>query len=180
MGALRAQVAPHFLFNSLNTLSWLIENNPGRALAFNQNLAEVYRYILMARRSELVPLSEEFNFLTQYFDLLKLRFEDSLLLQLPAHRTDHLYVPPISLQVLVENAVKHNEHSRRYPLEVVMTIDERSITVTNHKRPRTTILPSAGMGLKTLDERCQMLLGRGISVRDSDGIFSVEVPVRAS
>lgn len=97
--ALKSQVAPHFLFNSLNTLAWLIENSPQRALAFNQNLADVYRYILLARRRDLVPLEEEWQFLQQYCDLLRLRFDDGLVFDLadPGDRAEQWFVPPISL-----------------------------------------------------------------------------------
>lgn len=178
--ALKSQVAPHFLFNSLNTLSWLIENCPERALAFNQNLAEVYRYILVARRRDLVPLEEEWAFLEQYCDLLRLRFEDSLDLDLydPGDRARKWYVPPISLQVLIENAVKHNEHSVQHPLRVRVAFEDGQICVTNEKRDRGAAEPSSHTGLRTLDERCQLVLGRGIEVNDEPNRFTVRVPAR--
>jgi hypothetical protein len=178
--ALKAQVAPHFLFNSLNTLSWLIEYSPDKALSFNQDLAEVYRYILVARRRELVPLEDEWRFLEQYCSLLALRFEDSLSLDFddPGDRLRRWYLPPISLQVLVENAVKHNEHSPRRPLCVKIAFEDASLCVTNDKHPRSAIEPSARTGLRTLDERCRLALGRGIQVHDEPERFSVRIPVR--
>jgi LytS/YehU family sensor histidine kinase len=174
--ALKGQVAPHFLFNTLNALSWLIENNPRKALHFNQDLAEVYRYILVARRRELVPLEEELAFLKRYFSLLVLRFESAVALELPPAGARPWFVPPISLQVLVENAVKHNSH----PLRIEVLFEEDAVVVANEKRPRAEAAPSARMGLATLDERCRLAMGRGIQVRDEDGRFAVRLPVKVA
>lgn len=180
--ALKAQVAPHFLFNSLNTLSWLIENNRERALDYNQNLAEVYRYILVARRRELVPLEEEWRFLEQYCALLKLRFEDGLVLDFEQPASEHRrwYVPPVSIQVLVENAVKHNEHSPRHPLRVEITFGYSGLAVSNAKRPRAASEPSSRTGLRVLDERCRLALGRGLDITDSADRWTVRIPEAAS
>jgi hypothetical protein len=179
--ALKAQVAPHFLFNSLNTLSWLIENYPRKALVFNQDLAEVYRYILVAHRRELVPLEEEFAFAMRYFGLLQLRFEASLDLRLtePGDRGHLWFLPPISLQVLFENAVKHNEHSRQHPLRLWLDFDRDRVVVSNEKRPMLTERPSSQVGLKGLDNRCRLVLGKGIEIQDSAERFTVRVPVRS-
>ena len=178
--ALKAQVAPHFLFNSLNTLAWLIENSPQRALAFNQNLADVYRYILLARRRDLVPLEEEWQFLQQYCELLRLRFEDSLDLDLaePGGWGERWYVPPISLQILIENAVKHNEHSPQFPLHVRLSFEDGCIVVSNEKRARTTREASSRTGLRTLDERCRLVLGRGIEIVEEPERFTVRVAAK--
>jgi hypothetical protein len=180
--ALKAQVAPHFLFNSLNTLAWLIENSPDKALSFNQDLAEVYRYILVARRREVVPLDEEWTFLRQYCSLLKLRFEESLRFEFeePGKRLRQWYLPPISLQVVVENAVKHNEHSAQNPLSIRVAFGEDAVAVSNELRPRARVEPSAQTGLRTLDERCRLAFGRPIEVTRRDGQFTVRVPVRRS
>lgn len=178
--ALKTQVAPHFLFNSLNALSWLIENSPQRALVFNQNLAEVYRYILLSRRRDLVPLEDEWRFLEQYCDLLRLRFEHSLEFDLapPGERAQRWYVPPLSLQILIENAVKHNEHSVQYPLRVRLRFDEGAIVVSNEKRARGVVESSAQTGLRTLDERCRLVLGRGIDVLHEPDRFTVRIAAR--
>ncbi len=178
LDALKAQVAPHFLFSSLNTLSWLIEKDTTRARAFNQNLAEVYRYILVARRREMVPLCEEWEFLEQYCGLLTLRFADSLLLEFadPGERAEKWFVPPLALQLLVENAVKHNEHSKQNPLHVRIGFAEGAVTVANNTRPKTSLEDSAGLGLRMLDERCRLALGKGIEVLDLSGWFHVSLP----
>jgi hypothetical protein len=179
--ALKAQVAPHFLFNSLNTLSWLIEHHPQKALAFNQDLAEVYRYILVANRRELVPLEEEVAFAMRYFGLLQLRFESSLNLDCPdPGECGHLwFLPPISLQVLLENAVKHNEHSIQHPLRLWLEFNGERVVVSNERRPMRTARPSARVGLKSLDNRCRLILGRGIEILESPDRFTVRVPVRS-
>jgi hypothetical protein len=181
LAALKAQVTPHFLFNSLNTLGWLIERNPRRALEFNQDLAEVYRYILAAHRRELVSLAEELDFATRYFNLLRRRFGDELELVLEdfAARADEWRLPPISLQTLLENAVKHNAHSRRDPLRVRIAVGENCVVVSNPKRPRSQAVAGAQVGLRNLDDRCRLALGRPIEVIDG-GEFTVCVPVRVA
>ncbi len=180
--ALKAQVAPHFLFNSLNTLGWLIENDAAKALAFNQNLAEVYRYILMAGRRDLVPLEEEWRFLEQYCDLLRLRFERSVEFDLadPGDRARRWHVPPVSLQTLVENAVKHNEHSERRPLRIRLAFDGDAIVASNEKRARATAEASSHSGLRTLDERCRAVLGQGIQVIDEADRFTVRLAAKVA
>ena len=201
--AIKTQVAPHFLFNSLNTLGWLIEHHPRRAIEFNQDLAEVYRYILAAQRRALVPLEDELNFAMRYFSLLQLRFGDGLEMTVdetgmrallrPALRADrpggpsHWFLPPISVQVLIENAVKHNQHSREHPLRIGIEFGERDaeyygehyVVVRHARRPMPQIRPGARVGLKNLDTRCRLALGRGIEALDSDGEFAVRIPVRS-
>ncbi len=179
LAALKAQVTPHFLFNSLNTLGWLIERDPRRALEFNQDLAEVYRYILAANRRELVPLGEEIDFATRYFNLLRRRFgrELELFVDDPGDRRGQWFLPPISLQTLLENAVKHNSHSPRNPLLVTIAFGADCVIVSNAKRPRAQAVPGACVGLRNLDDRCRLALGRAIEVADGAD-FVVRVPVR--
>jgi CheY-like chemotaxis protein len=125
LDALRSYIDPHFLFNNLNTLSHLIADDPDRALAFNDSLAEVYRYILCNRGRDLVLLREEVAFLRQYYLLLRLRFGPALELDCDdISDLDRLLIPPISLQVLVENAVKHNSFDRERPLDLVLWIEQ--------------------------------------------------------
>ncbi len=180
LAALKAQVAPHFLFNSLNTLGWLIERDPRRALEFNQDLAEVYRYILAAHRRELVPLAEELAFATRYFNLLRRRFGDELelLVEEAGVRGEEWLLPPISLQTLLENAVKHNSHSRKNPLRVTISFADNCVVVGNAKRPRPQAVDGERVGLCNLDDRCRLALGRAVEI--SDGAeFTVRVPARS-
>jgi hypothetical protein len=178
--SIKAQVTPHFLFNSLNTLGWLIEHSPARAVEFNQNLAEVYRYILVPGRRELIPLEEEWEFVLRYFRLLELRFGESVQMEAedPGDRGSRWFVPPISVQPLVENAVKHNEHSPRHPLRIEIRLEGTRVVVGNDKRARLTGSAAAGTGLANLDERCRLVLGEGIEVIDTGARFTVRVPAR--
>lgn len=179
--ALKNQLDPHFMFNSLNALSWLIENDPARAVAFNGNLADVYRYILRNKDRALVSLSEELDFLTRYYALLKLRFEDAIQLELPLGRPeyDSLYLPPISLQILLENAVKHNEFSREQPLLIHFAIAPGSILAENQLRLRRHARPSSRIGLRNLSERCRLILARDIEIGHGPDRFSVRLPLKS-
>lgn len=180
LAALKSQIDPHFMFNSLNTLASLIEEDPARALDFNYKLAEIYRYILAKRNVELVPLREEVAFLNNYYSLLKLRFEDGIDLRLPREKNwpDGLLIPPISLQVLLENAVKHNECAADAPLTVRLEMFGDTVKLENEKRPRRQPRVSTRVGLKNLDERCRLILGRGIEVEDGARGFGVALPVK--
>lgn len=180
LAAIKAQVAPHFLFNSLNTLGWLIERDPRRALEFNQHLAEVYRYILAAHRRELVALSEELEFAQRYFSLLERRFGGELELIADGFgaRGEDCFLPPISLQTLLENAVKHNAHSPGNPLRVRIALEDDSVVVSNPKCPLEQALPGQGIGLRNLHDRCVRTLGRPIEVIDRPAEFLVRTPLR--
>jgi len=180
LGALKAQVDPHFLFNSLNTLGHLIENDPRGAREFSDTLAEIYRYVLDSRQRDLVPLDEELAFLRHYHRLLALRFGAAMPLQLdPALQTARWLVPPLALQTLLENAVKHNEASAAQPLTVGFTLDGDRVRARNVLQPRRSALPSPGLGLANLDERCRLLAGRALERRSDGGIFEVAIPLLA-
>ncbi|WP_457426232.1 sensor histidine kinase [Roseateles sp. P5_E7] len=179
LGALKAQVDPHFLFNSLNTLGHLIQSEPARGREFCDALAEVYRYVLDSRQRDLVPLAEELAFLRRYHRLLELRFGAAMPLELDVE-ADGWRIVPMALQTLLENAVKHNQASASEPLPVRLSLAEATVTVSNDIRPRRTALPSAGVGLANLDERCRLLTGRALVVREADGRFEVTVPLQSS
>ena len=131
--ALKNQIDPHFIFNSLNTLSHLIENNPGKAKQFNDNLADVYRYILQNKARDLVLLREEMEFLQSYFLLLQIRFEKAVQLKvnIDEEALDQYLIPPISLQILAENAIKHNEFSEATPLLIEIEMKNDELVVHN-------------------------------------------------
>lgn len=180
LGALKAQVDPHFLFNSLNTLGHLIQADPVRGREFCDTLAEVYRYVLDSRQRDLVPLAEELAFLRRYHRLLELRFGAATPLRVDADGVDRWRIAPMALQTLLENAVKHNQASEGEPLPVHVRLGEGDVTVINDVRPRRTALPSAGVGLANLDERCRLLTGRALAVREAEGRFEVQVPLQSS
>ncbi len=184
LAALKAQVDPHFLFNSLNSLGHLIAHDAARAREFSDTLAEVYRYVLDSRQTDLAPLGEELAFLRRYDRLLQLRFGAAVRVRVDpaldqAAQTAHWRVAPLAIQTLLENAVKHNQASVDAPLEVSIDWqnDPASIVVQNRVRPRTSALPSSGLGLANLDERCRLLAGRGLAVQADADRFAVTVPV---
>ena len=180
LASLKAQVDPHFLFNSLNTLGHLIERDPQRGREFCDTLAEVYRYVLDSRQRDLVPLADELAFLGRYHRLLQLRFGDAMPLQGVAAlqpQAARWLIAPLALQGLLENAVKHNQARMAEPLTVQLTLSDGHVAMANPVRPRRSALPSAGVGLANLDERCRLLTGRPLQRAATDGQFVVQVPL---
>jgi hypothetical protein len=177
--ALKNQIDPHFMFNSLNALSFLIEHDREKALQFNTALADVYRYILLNKSQELVLLKDEIEFLGHYCALLKLRFSEGIQISLPADEDllNTYLIPPISLQVLLENAVKHNQFSVEQPLQVRLAIERDTISVCNEVRRRSPSNASSNVGLKNLDERYRLIMQEGIRVDSAGSRFTVTLPL---
>jgi LytS/YehU family sensor histidine kinase len=177
--ALKNQIDPHFIFNSLNTLSHLIEKEPAKAKQFNDNLADVYRYILQNKARELVLLHEEMLFLTDYFSLLKIRFEQAVQLQINVAPVlfDQYLIPPISLQILVENAIKHNEFSDAVPLVITIEMQNDELIIHNQVRKKFLRKASSRIGLNNLSERYKLTTSKEISVSESASDFIVSLPV---
>jgi sensor histidine kinase YesM len=177
--ALKNQIDPHFIFNSLNTLSHLIEETPQKAKHFNDNLADVYRYILQNKGRELVLLREEMVFLNDYFSLLKIRFESAV--QLSIYVSDELFdlylIPPISLQILLENAIKHNEFSDTLPLLITIDIKNDELVIRNQVRKKTLRKASSKIGLNNLGERYRLTTNKEISIKEEEQEFVVSLPV---
>lgn len=178
LAALKAQVDPHFLFNSLNTLGHLILRDPQRGREFCDLLAEVYRYVLASRERDLVPLAEELTFVRNYHRLLALRFGATVQLECePRLDAAAAWLPPLALQTLLENAVKHNQGSADAPLRVRLQRADDRVRVSNAVRVRSIARPSSGLGLRNLDERCRLLTGRSLERRLDGGIFEVRIPL---
>ncbi len=183
LASLKAQVDPHFLFNSLNTLGHLIVHEPRRAREFCDTLAEVYRYVLASRERDTVPLAEELTFVRQVHNLLALRFGAAMQLQLdPALEAAaaRWRIAPLGLQTLLENAVKHNQVGRDAPLAVQLALAGDCVRVSNPRRPRASALPTSGLGLANLDERCRFVTGRALRRSGDATQFVVEVPMVAA
>ncbi len=183
LAALTSQIDPHFLFNSLNTLGHVIGHDPVRARDFCDRLAEVYRYVLASRGRQLVSLQEELEFVANYYALLALRFGPSIELVVePAGGDDDegSRIPPLALQTLLENAVKHNRFDQAFPLGMRLSRQGGSVRFAHEKRPRSSLRPGAGVGLANLDERCRLLTGRGLDIDRSGGQFAVTVPLAAA
>lgn len=179
--ALQQQLDPHFLFNSLNTLAALVEPDNAPAQQFVEQLADVYRYVLLSRERRTVPLHEELAFVQAYVALQKARLRDNIQVHLavPEALLDQ-HVAPLSVQLLIENALKHNEASRQHPLHVHVLAAEGWLTVQNPRRARSTSLtpPGTGTGLRNIRERYALLLPeRPVEIADEAASFTVRLPL---
>jgi hypothetical protein len=175
---MKGQLAPHFLFNCLNTLASLIERNPPVAAEFNAHLADVTRYLLTQKNRDLVPIAEELTFLRSYVRLMELRFPASLRIALPAPiADDSRRLPPASLQLLLENAIKHNRHSDAEPLAIEVTLEAEAVVVANQLRPKSQARAGTGTGLVNLRERIALLTHGELEIADRGGEFRVRLPL---
>jgi hypothetical protein len=179
LAALKNQVDPHFMFNSLNTLTHLIKVDPPRALEFTENLAEVYRYILIQKDHTLVLLDDELDFTHKYTDLLHLRFGQALIIKKRFNGSagKEFLIPPTSVFVAFENAVKHNEISEKTPMMIDVDLKDGTLYIINSIRPRKTSGHSSKIGLKNLDERFRLVTGKGITAARQDDKFIVQLPL---
>lgn len=180
LDALKNQIDPHFMFNSLNTLSHLIEREPDKAAKFNDHLADVYRYILSHKTRDLVTLGEELGFLQDYFALMKIRFGHalSLTIDIPDGWHETYFLPPISLQIPAENAIKHNEFSDEKPLHLSLTaVPGPMILFSNPSAPRKLMRPSSGIGLDNLSNRYRLITGKNIHAVKAGHFFHVSLPL---
>jgi two-component system, LytTR family, sensor kinase len=178
LDSLRNQVNPHFLFNSLNTLLTVIPENTETAMEFTQKLANVYRYLLSVRDKELVELETELEFIEAYLFLLKVRFQQSLNVEVyVSEAAKKRLVPPVSLQLLIENAIKHNVVSAQKPLKVSIQSAEDSLKVSNNLQPKQQKEESTGVGLENIRKRYAILSNKTIEVWDENGSFSVLLPL---
>lgn len=175
---LKAQVNPHFLFNSLNTLSEIVYVNARRADHYIQKLAGIYRYILDHEDTDRVPLQEELEFVTAYFDLQKERDGNKVHLDISIDNINQFKIIPISLQILVENALKHNSASDGDPLVISITGNNGEyIVVSNPIRKRTTLNSSHGTGLTNLKERVKLIIGKEMIIETKNNRFTVKLPI---
>jgi len=181
LNSLRMQLDPHFLFNNLNVLSSLIAKDPRTAQHFLDKFADVYRYVLEFKKEELVPVSEELGFVDAYVYLLKKRFEDQLRIEInvPAGLADSFFIPPLSVQLLIENALKHNKLSTENPLHVEVFIeDENWLTVRNTYAPRPEASIKQGkMGLDSIRKRYAYLSALNLKIHQDDSFFVVSLPL---
>ncbi len=177
--ALKNQIDPHFMFNSLNSLSYLISTDTTKARLFTENLADVYRYILSQKDQSLVLLEDEFAFMDKYVQLLRLRFGNALEIKRHFNGTTEkeFLIPPISAFVALENAVKHNEITEHTPLQIDLHLDNSSLIVRNALHPKRSLQHSSRIGLKNLDERFKIILGKGIEVIKKKDSFQVVLPL---
>ena len=176
---LKSQVNPHFLFNSLNTLISLVRSEPELSEKFVQKLSSIYRYILENREKELVTLSAELDFVNDYFYLQKIRDDEKILMKTELNIDLNALIVPVSLQLLVENALKHNTSTRKQPLEIIIHnegIDK--LVVRNKLQMKTQLAVSSKIGLKNLNERCRLIMNREIEILETTDEFIVKIPVK--
>ena len=176
--ALKNQLDPHFLFNSLNVLTSLIEEDPEQAQRFTTALSKVYRYVLEQKNKELVPVDEEYAFANTYIKLLKMRFEDSIVFEIPQQCSDpQAKIVPLSLQLLLENAVKHNVVNAGNPLRIVVREDDGFIVVSNNLQEKQVVRKSSGVGLQNILQRYSLLSERQPLIQKTADTFSVAIPM---
>jgi hypothetical protein len=175
--ALRNQVNPHFLFNSLNVLTTLVHKDADMAEKFIRQLSDNYRYVLDTREQEVVSLSEEVRNLNAYIFLMKIRFGDSL--KATISDTIDGQVAPLTLQMLVENAIKHNEVSKSNPLSIEVYQEGDYIVVKNNLQKKNNVSDSTGVGLENIKARYGFLSEKGVVIDDNDGYFTVKIPIIA-
>lgn len=175
---LKQQVNPHFLFNSLNTLKYMVENQDEHSVDFILKLSDFYRFTLESRKLDLIPVSEELNILEAYIFLLKARFEDGLDISLNIDKAHYSsYIPPFTLQLLIENCIKHNVVSLDKPLHVRICSENDFIIVDNKIQLKRTKEASAGVGLENIKQRYLHLLDKKVIVEPGDTHFTVKLPV---
>lgn len=174
--SLKNQVNPHFLFNSLNVLSNLVYDSPDQAMKFIKQLSQVYRYVLDTREREVVPIGEELHFLDAYLFLQQIRFGDKLRVE-NIISDESSMVAPLALQILVENAIKHNEISLEHPLLIHLYRFEELLVVENSLRRKK--LPAGhyqGVGIDNIRKRYQFLTNKEVVVNETENIFRVSLP----
>ncbi|MFZ4473586.1 MAG: sensor histidine kinase [Saprospiraceae bacterium] len=192
---LRNQVNPHFLFNSLNTLIYLIPEDPNKAVRFVQQLSKVYRYVLESRETRVIPLSEELDYLQSYVYLLKERFGENLVVQTSdLQAIKGMAIVPLSLQMLFENAIKHNVISTEKPLTIEVFAEHTepkipsngvktdargcpTLIIRNNLQRKNQIMDSTGVGLENIRARYQMLTERNVETIVSHQYFTVALPL---
>jgi hypothetical protein len=174
LSAFLSQADPHFMFNALHALATLVEVDPPRARAFTEHLADMHRYLLAQLGKSLASVADELKFLADFVELMRLRFGDALAIEVIDEGIDRqAKVPPTAIQMLVENAIKHNQ----VPLAIEVRLGKDAIVVAHDRKPRRSQRPSAGVGLRNLDECSRLTTGRGIAIDQRDGRFAVTVPL---
>lgn len=179
MSVLKNELEPHFIFNSLNTLSYLILNDPKTAHEFNSKLASVYKYFLINKDRELISLQGELEFIENYFFVLQVRHDNKLhfCTELNNYSENTLMILPYALQMLVENAIKHNEFSDADPLYIKVTLNGEYIYIKNNKKPRQYAVNSTGIGLRNLSARYKLVCNKDIQVQTTENEFIVKLPL---
>jgi two-component system, LytTR family, sensor kinase len=176
---LKTKVNPHFLFNSLGSLSMLVSEDTEKADTFLNEMSRVYRYMLKSNHNEWAELEQELNFINSYFYLLKVRYGQTVSLQIKADKKYNSFqLPPLTLNLLLENALQHNVAMKEAPLNItVETNDNNTITIKNNLQRKKLLLPTAGKSLETLKAKCSL---PGFAVNETTNEFMVTIPLKFS
>lgn len=176
--ALKTQVNPHFLFNSLNTLSSLIHINQDDASKFVRQLSKVYRYILENRDKEIISLETELRIIESYIFLVETRFANNLQFKITVdEESKQKEIPPLALQMLIENAIKHNVVSRSKPLLIEIFVEEEFLVVKNNLQRKSSTEFSSKIGLKNIMSRYNYLSEKQVKLKESESTFEVRIPL---
>lgn len=175
--ALKSQVNPHFLFNSLNTLTGVVEDDKEKAVLFIKKLSDIYRYVLEQKDKELTDIQDELDFVENYIYLAKLRHGDGLNYNISIHSFDK-QILPLGLQILVENCIHHNIIEDDQPLRINIYEEDEYLIVKNNQQKKKTILANNnGIGLENLKNRYSYLTDRRVVIDDSEAEFTVKIPL---
>ncbi|MGB4448269.1 MAG: 2TM domain-containing protein [Cloacibacterium sp.] len=176
--SLKNQLDPHFLFNSLNVLDSLIEENPVQAQRFTNSMSKIYRYVLEQKDKELVSVEEEIDFAKTYCELLKTRFEDAVTFEFNISEEDKKgFVVPLSLQLLLENSIKHNFATSSKPLNIKIFTEKGNLIIENNLQTRELPNTSTGVGLANIVSRYNLLTERNVFIEKSEAFFRVKLPI---
>ncbi len=173
--AIKNQIDPHFLFNNLNVLYSIIDENPQNAKKFVKNLSSIYRYILEHKDVDLISLDNEIDFAKRYLELLKFRFEDSLNYTIKIERSN-VKIVSLATQILLENAIKHNKITNDEPLFINIFLEDDYLVIENNYNPIHG-KKSTKTGLKSINDRCQFLLKKEIEIIKTDEKYKIRVPI---
>lgn len=178
LNSLKLQINPHFMFNNFNNLLELIEEDTGLAGKFLSNLSKVYRYIIANLDRNLIPVTEEIKFLDSYLYLMKVRHAGGVITKIsPEVKECKGFLPPAVLQLLVENAIKHNSFSMEHPLFIAIALSDDYITVHNLKSPLLSKMDSTGLGHKNIIERYALLCDKKVKIENAENFYSVSLPI---
>ena len=174
--SLKNQLNPHFLFNSFNTLTSLVYDDQSKAVDFIQRLSKIYRYVLEVQKEELIKVEDELRFLNNYIELLKVRFSENLNIKI--HSIDgQKYLPPLSLQLLLENAIKHNIISAADPLFIEIYEKDEMLVIKNNLQLKSSSENSTGIGLQNINERLQYFSSKQLKIKKTEEYFEVYLPL---
>jgi sensor histidine kinase YesM len=176
--SLKNQIDPHFLFNSLNVLSSLIEENPEAAQKFTTSLSKVYRYVLEQKDKELVTVQEELNFAKTYMNLLKMRFENSIAFEIATDMQNlEAKIVPLSLQLVLENCIKHNIVSEAKPLSIQIYEENNTLIIENNLQKKEVLGDRKGVGLENIVNRYALISQRKVAVEQTENYFKIKLPI---